>query len=142
MGNFKFGKRSKTYLNKEGVQDITVKLCKRALKESSIDFGIIDSYRTYEEQAKMYEEGKSELDGINKMSDHQYGLAVDVIPVIKIDGKKYNPFDVHYDVVKLAWFELYRGFMRAAMKLGIHLEFGYCYNIGGGRDWPHISIKQ
>ena len=135
MSKFTFGKGS--LANLEGTQDITQKLCKKALKYSTVDFSVIDGFRTQQEQRAMYDKGASELDGTDLISDHQLGLAVDVTPYVK----GMDPWAVDKDEVKLAYMEMYRAFMRASMKLGVHLEFGFGYNIAGGRDFPHISIK-
>lgn len=135
MSKFKFGKRSSEKLGTTNV--VVQELCERALKYSKVDFSVIDGLRTQEQQKAMYDNGKSELDGTNKISDHQTGFAVDVIPYCK----GLNPWDVSDDSVKAAYLEMYRAFMRASMKMGVHLEFGLGYSIGGGYDYPHISVK-
>lgn len=132
---FVFGKRSKKKL--KNVNEVVKRVCKRALAESTVDFSVIDGFRTQEQQKEMYDKGVSELDGTNNISDHQTGMAIDVIPVLK--GK--NIWDTEDLEVRSAWLEVYRAFMRAGMKEGAQLEFGLGYNISGGRDWPHISIK-
>jgi len=136
MSKFKFGKKSKEKL--DGVDERVKRLCEKALKYSTVDFSVIDGLRTQSEQKAMFDKGASELDGQMFVSDHQLGLAIDVIPYV--DG--LDPWDVDNVDVKLAYMEMYRAFMRASMKLGMLLEFGFGYNIGGGRDWPHISVKQ
>lgn len=143
--NFKYGSRSKGYLygtpEREAVKPPVVKLCELALSYSTVDFGIIDGLRYDHEQVAIFKAGNSELDGINKKSDHQYGMAIDVYPVIKRNGVRLDAYDVDDVDVRAGWLEVYRAFMRAAMKLGLIIEFGLGYNIGGGRDWPHISVK-
>jgi len=144
MSNFAFGKRSKSFLygndERGPVVDVVAKLCEKALYYSTVDFSIIDGKRTEAQQQDMFNSGKSELDGVEKLSDHQYGMAIDVLPIVHVDGVKVNSFDVSIPEVKLGWLELYRAFMRASFKLGLVLEFGFGYNVGGGRDNPHISI--
>ena len=146
MTQFVFGRRSKRFLYGHGdigpVLPITIELCNRALRYSSVDFGIIDGRRTAEQQRELYNNGSTTLDGVTALSDHQYGLAIDVLPVVRDENNnKLNPFDIDNIIVRDAWLEVYRAFMRAGMKLKITLEFGLGYNISGGRDWPHISIK-
>ena len=85
----------------------------------------------------MFAKGASELDGVHQISDHQTGMAIDVIPYLP--GK--DIWDVDDLEVKAAWFEVHRAFGRAGFKLGLQLELGVWYNIGGGRDYPHISVK-
>jgi len=133
MKEYKFGKRSKDKLS--DVQPEVVELCNKALKYSTIDFSVIDGKRTTEQQRAMFDSGNSELNGTDGISDHQTGYAIDVIPVVK--GNVWDTEDLE---VKAAWLEVYRAFMRSGMKLGLNLEFGLGYNIGGGRDWPHISV--
>ena len=62
-------------------------LCNKAIKVSPVDFGITYTHRSVQEQNKLFREGKSKLDGINKMSKHNYlpSLAFDV--VIYVNGK-------------------------------------------------------
>jgi peptidoglycan L-alanyl-D-glutamate endopeptidase CwlK len=131
--SFTFGKRSKEKL--QGVEQITQDLCLLALEETKVDFGVIDGLRTTQQQQKLFLENKTELDGLIKKSAHQSGLAIDVIPVTKLDI-----WDINNPDVSVLWFEIYRGFMRASRKLNINLEFGFSYNISGGRDYPHIQI--
>jgi len=132
---FLFGKKSKKKL--KNVNEVVKRVCKRALDISTVDFSVIDGFRTQEQQKKMFDKGASELDGTNLISDHQLGLAVDVIPYMR--GK--DIWDTKDLEVRSAWLEVYRAFMRAAMQEGVQLEFGLGYNISGGRDWPHISFK-
>jgi len=129
-----FGKRSRKYL--DGVHADVRALAELALSYSTIDMAVIDGFRTAEQQKEMFDAGKSELDGINGISDHQIGKAHDVIPYVK----GMDIWDVEDPVVAAAWLEVYRSYLRAAMKLGLVLEFGLGYDIAGGRDYPHISI--
>ncbi len=47
---------------------------------SNVDFGIAEGHRSIELQKKYYDEGKSQIDGINKKGKHNYdpSLAVDI----------------------------------------------------------------
>lgn len=132
---FVFGKRSKKKL--KNVNEVVKRVCKRALAESTVDFSVIDGFRTQEQQKEMYDKGVSELDGTNKISDHQTGMAIDVIPVLK----DKNIWDTEDLEVRSAWLEVGRAMMRAARLEGVQAEWGITYNISGGRDWPHFSIK-
>ena len=124
MNEFKFGQKSTQKL--AGVEPEMAQLCKLALKYTTVDFGIIDGLRTTQEQQKLFLEEKTELDGLTSKSLHQLGLAVDVVPVItgNIWNVDLSNLTVQDDIVRAAWFEVYRAFMRAAMKLGFQLEFG------------------
>jgi len=149
MSNFKFGNRSKEYLygsdERPPVHVEVAELCVRALKYSTVDFAIIDGHRSTEQQQAMFAKGRSTLDGVTKISDHQRALAIDVLPVVKDSrGNRLDAFDVSIPEVRIAWLEVYRAFMRAGFKLGLIIEFGLGYKLGKSeesRDWPHMSIK-
>jgi len=145
MSTFAFGNGSKEKLygnnDRPAVHPMVSKLAVKALGYSTVDFSIIDGRRLTADQQKVFAAGASALDGINQISDHQRGLAIDIYPCVKRDGKRVNMYDIDDPYVVTQWLEVYRAFMRAAMKLGLVLEFGLAYNISGGRDWPHISIK-
>ena len=146
MSNFRFGRRSKAKLYGDsthpGVHPKVAELCVKALGYSEVDFGIIDGVRLTMEQQQMFANKRSMLDGVNKISDHQIGLAIDVLPTVHDEhGNRLDPYDISDNRVKVAWLEVYRAFMRASMKLGLVIEFGLGYNIHGGHDWPHMSVK-
>jgi len=73
---YKFGRKSRERL--EGVDPRLVKVLKELLK--LMDVTIIEGVRSEETQYKYFLDGKSKLDGKNKMSKHQLGRAVDLAP--------------------------------------------------------------
>lgn len=82
---YKFSKRSLERL--EGVDERMVRVIKKALTISRIDFGIPESggLRTAREQRLLYLAKKSNADGVEHKSRHQSGEAIDVYAYI--DGK-------------------------------------------------------
>lgn len=137
---YHWGKSSQT--NLIGVEPDVIKLCNKALEISDYDFSIIDGLRTTEDQQKVFNDKKSELDGIIKKSFHQSGLAVDVLPYVRDrSGLKMNMWNVNDPKVRLVWYEVHRAFLRAARLLKLNIELGLTYNIGGGYDYPHIQIN-
>lgn len=132
---FKYGKRSRE--NLDGVSPDVKALANLALEYSKIDMSIIDGFRTSKQQKKLFDKGLSELDGSNGISDHQTRMAIDFIPYVK----GLDIWNVSEPEVAQVWLECYRGWLRAAMKLNLALEFGLGYDINGGRDYPHISVK-
>lgn len=137
---FKFGEKSSRLL--EEVEPVMKELCYKALAESDIDFSIICGYRSREEQANLYSEGKTELDGLTLISAHQLGYAVDILPYVRdFSGSLLNCWNYNDPKVKVAWLEVYRTFIREARLMGINLELGLTYNIDGEPDFPHIEIK-
>jgi len=133
MSNFKYGKSSMRRLktvNPE-MQEIALK----ALEISEVDISIVDGLRTAQEQNKVYKSGNSELDGYKRVSSHQTGDAIDVVPWVPgIDVYDYNSTEV-----RAIWAEVHRAFLRAAFLLGYKLELGVAYIINGKPDYPHIQ---
>jgi len=121
----------------KGVLPITAKLAEMALSLSKVYFSITSGFRTAGEQYVAYSSGNSSLDGMNKISDHQLGKAIDVYPRVSAGGKAVNMYNVKSEQVKAIWNEVYIAFVKAAKKLGLILEFGQTFN-----DWPHIGIKK
>lgn len=74
---FIFSNRSKQYLSK--IDPRLQLLMTITLSLSTIDFGITAGLRTTTQQQAVYQDGKSQLDGITKISKHQLGLAVDLV---------------------------------------------------------------
>jgi hypothetical protein len=77
---FHFSKSSldKLITTDERLQYLAIKV----LEISPLDFAITYGKRTLEEQNKLFKQGRSKLDGINKISKHQEGKAIDICPVI------------------------------------------------------------
>ncbi|MGR7336759.1 M15 family metallopeptidase [Klebsiella aerogenes] len=73
--NFKFSQRSETNLN--GVNPVLVKVIRRALELTPVDFIVIEGLRTQGRQKEMVATGKSQT----MNSRHLTGDAVDIIPV-------------------------------------------------------------
>jgi peptidoglycan L-alanyl-D-glutamate endopeptidase CwlK len=77
---FTFSKSSLSKL--EGVDFKLRLLAEKVLKISPIDFAITEGVRTKKEQQLLFKHGKSKCDGINSISKHQEGKAIDICPVI------------------------------------------------------------
>lgn len=125
---FKLSKRSKRHL--EDVNPILVEVVLRALEISKVDFGIPVSggYRTAVQQNALFKAGKSQIDGYNRSSKHQFGDAIDVFAYV--DGKATWDEDslTHVATAMLA----------AASELGVKLRWG-----GHWRsfvDMPHFEV--
>lgn len=83
---FKFSTRSIQLLNT--VDKRLVILTNEVLKISKVDFGITEGWRSQEKQLEYYKKGTSQCDGINKISKHQLGKAIDIICY---DPKTHKP---------------------------------------------------
>lgn len=75
---FKFSQRSIERMN--GIDSRLIAIAHRALELSKVDFGIPEfgGLRTTEQQNYLHTLGKSNCDGINDVSKHQRGVALDV----------------------------------------------------------------
>jgi hypothetical protein len=139
---FHFSKSSldKLITTDERLQYLAIKV----LEISPIDFAITSGGRTKEEQNKLFKEGKSKCDGINKISKHQIGKAIDICPVI--NGKlDYAAADDLFFIVGLFYakakelkyvFDIKKGY-----GLDLDISGGIDIIIGTGALWDGNSIK-
>ncbi len=71
-------------LIKSGIKEsaVLVSLVKEFIGYTPIDFCILENggYRTAEMQRSLYDAGNSKCDGVKYKSEHQSGLAVDLVP--------------------------------------------------------------
>jgi peptidoglycan L-alanyl-D-glutamate endopeptidase CwlK len=131
---YKFGNRSK-----ERAKDVNVVLFKcaeEALRRSKYDMTIpwMGGKRTAEEQEEIFKEGNSKCDGYEKVSYHQSGQAIDVIPV---DGGYSNTRAMNHFANKMmeVWQEfIIKGISTKTMTWGG--TFGR-----DGWDKPHYEIR-
>jgi peptidoglycan L-alanyl-D-glutamate endopeptidase CwlK len=68
-------------------------IANEAIKITPIDFGVSEGHRSVERQNKLFKEGKSKIDGINKKGKHNYSpsLAFDIYIYVK--GKSKLAYD-------------------------------------------------
>ncbi|MDO4895659.1 M15 family metallopeptidase [Moraxella sp.] len=142
-GGFVLGDGSLAKLN--GVNPNLVKVVKRAIQLSSVDFRVIEGVRTKARQAELVRKGASKT----MNSRHLTGHAVDIVPVI--DGKVSWDFNHYYPLAK--------AMAQAATELGVKVRWGgawtvitskagtpqdwvKAYRAGGGRflDGPHFEL--
>lgn len=126
----KYGFSTKSKQRMEDVHPDLIKVANRAIEISKIDFGIpqYGGVRTALQQRSLYDDGKSQLDGVKKKSYHQTGRALDVFAYV--DGKaSWDKY--HLTQIAVAFF-------RAAMELGIQIEWGG--NWTSFVDMPHFQL--
>ena len=105
----------------EGVNEDLVKVVKRAIELTKIDFGVIYGMRTLEEQKKLFDAGKSQT----MKSKHLTGDAVDLMAYV--DGKaswELNLYDDLADAMK--W---------AATESGTKIRWGAAWHITDISTW-------
>lgn len=136
---YKFGAKSQEKLN--GVNPDLVRVCQRALDFGVMDFSVIEGMRTAERQKELYREGKSQLDGITKLSKHQGGNAVDLLPYPSV----VNGVNVWNDKQR---FCVLAGLMYAAASIeGVSIRWGGDWDGDGNNadssfwDAPHFELN-
>lgn len=128
-----------------GVNPNLVKVVKRAIEITGVDFRITEGVRTKERQALLVKQGKSKT----MNSRHLTGDAVDVVAIV--DGEVSWDFNHYYAIAK--------AFAQAGGELGVPIRWGgawsvitgktgtpqdwvKAYRAGGGRflDGPHFEL--
>lgn len=140
---FELGDKSLKRL--EGVNNNLVKVVKRAIEITPIDFMVIEGVRTKERQRQLVAKGASKT----MNSRHLTGHAVDIAPVV--NGQVSWDFNDYYPLAK--------AMAQAATELGVKVRWGgawttitnksgtpqdwvKAYRAGGGRflDGPHFEL--
>jgi len=122
---------TKSLKNLDGVHPDLKRVALRAIKISSIDFGITDGVRTQSKQLELMAEGKSFREDSNHLiQDSGYGHAIDV--VAWFNGK-------------ITWHNKYYGpivqaFTSAAIEEGTQLAFGHLWP--NFQDSVHIELDE
>lgn len=121
MAKFILGDRSTK--NLVGVNADLVKVVKRALELSPVDFTVIEGLRTKERQAELMKQGFTRT--LN--SRHIIGEAVDIVP-LPVDWKNPKPFGLVAEAMK-----------KAADELGVKVTWGGDWK--SFVDLPHYQIE-
>lgn len=110
----------------EGVHPDLVKVVKRAIEITPVDFVVIEGLRTKQRQAYLLDAGKTRT----MNSYHLTGHAVDIAPIV--DGKvswEWKFFHPMADAMK-----------KAAKELGVELTWGGSWKTFP--DGPHFQIER
>ena len=121
MARFILGDRSTK--NLVGVNADLVKVVKRALELSPVDFTVIEGLRTKERQAELMKQGFTRT--LN--SRHIIGEAVDIVP-LPVDWNNPKPFALVAEAMK-----------KAADELGAKITWGGDWK--SFVDLPHYQIE-
>ena len=124
MQHHVFSRRSET--NLAGVHPDLVRVMRRALELSEVDFMITEGFRTRQRQEALLREGKSKT----MRSRHLTGHAVDV--AAWIDGKISWNWP-HYEVIA-------RAIKQAGAELGVPVEWGGDWK--SFKDGPHFQLPR
>lgn len=135
----KFGQQSLNSL--KGVHPKLVLVMTEAIKDSPIDFTIVEGVRTVERQKKLYAQGRTAkgsivtyADGVKNKSNHQpkedgYGQAIDFCPYVngKLDWNNISNFKTIAQHIKAT-----------ALIMGIKIKAGIDWK--KPYDPPHIQL--
>lgn len=125
---FKFSQRSEDNLN--GVHPDLIKVVRRALQLSAVDFTVIEGVRTKARQKELF--AKKATKTMN--SRHLTGHAVDLVPY-PLDWNNKHAFE-----------QVAQAMLKAAKELGITIRWGGDWNINGRSDdekfydGPHFEL--
>jgi peptidoglycan L-alanyl-D-glutamate endopeptidase CwlK len=124
---YKFSNKS---LEKLAGVDVKLQtLAKKVLEISPFDFAITEGFRDRAIQNKYFCEGKSKCDGINTLSKHQQGLAIDII-VYDENGKGTWQEKYYYQVAGI--------FKAVAKQMNINIRWGGDFK--SIVDMPHFEL--
>ncbi|WP_272688220.1 M15 family metallopeptidase [Providencia sp. PROV063] len=125
MSKFKFSNRSEE--NLRGVHPDLVKVTRRALELTSIDFMVIEGKRTEARQRDLVKSKKSQT----MNSRHLTGHAVDCAPLVgrEIPWNDWSKFKSVADAM-----------LQAGEELGIDVEWGG--NWTSFKDGPHFQLSR
>lgn len=140
MAEYSFGKTSRSRL--DTVHPDLVRVVERALSFGIMDISIIEGNRSIERQQELFHDGKSEIDGVNRLGKHNHlpSLAVDIMPYPAV----VNGVNVWADNQR--WNQL-SGLMLAAASLeGVDIRWGGDWDGDGNNadsnfnDYPHYEL--
>ncbi len=119
--------RSVSRLN--GVHPDLVRIVKRAIQITEVDFTVLEGLRTVERQKQLVASGASKtMNSRHLKAENGYGHAVDVAPVI--NGEVSWDWPLYHKIAK--------AMKQAANELGIAVEWGGDWK--GFKDGPHWQL--
>ncbi len=121
MTKWVLGKRSTD--NLKGVHEDLVRVVRRALELSPVDFTVIEGLRTPERQAELMKQGFTRT----LKSRHIIGQAVDIVP-LPVDWNNPAPFRLVAEAMK-----------KSAAELGVKITWGGDFKTF--KDLPHYQIE-
>lgn len=117
---FALSTRSLTKL--QGVDERLVKIVRRAIEITTVDFGVVDGVRTPEQQMEYFKKGVSQIAVGGK---HVEGKAVDLMAYIGDRGSwELNLYDNIADAMK-----------QAAIEQNVAIRWGAAWNVDDIRLW-------
>jgi peptidoglycan L-alanyl-D-glutamate endopeptidase CwlK len=127
---YRLGSKSLSELS--GVHDDLVDVVNLAITLTTQDFAVHDGRRTADEQNALYLSGASKLDGDKKISRHQTGHAVDLVPYV--NGKLRWEWPVIFPVADAV--------RKAAVQLRVPIRWGGVWQVFTDRRYDGMSAEQ
>jgi len=137
---FSFGNSSSARL--ASADERLQRVARRALAFGVMDFSIAEGHRSIERQQELYDQGKSQIDGITRTGKHNYqpSQAIDIVPYPAV----VNGVNIWNDKQR---FCVLAGLMlAAAAEEGVKLRWGGDWDGDGNNadstfhDLPHFEI--
>lgn len=136
MNKFKFSRSSESRLL--GVHPDLVRVARKALEISDIDFGVSQGVRTPEEQKRLFDQGRNTpgpivtwtLNSLHLPQWDSFGHAIDII--VYINGK-ISWEEVYYEKVS-------NFFKKASQIEGVPIKWGGDWK--NSKDRPHYELNQ
>jgi len=127
---FSLSQRSLDKLN--GVHPDLVKVAKRAIELTEVDFGVTAGVRTIEQQKEFVKSGASKTMNSRHLLQHDgYAHAFDVAAYVN-GTLQWTPFSLYADIA--------RAMKKAAAELGIPIEWGGDWKTF--KDGPHFQLPK
>lgn len=123
MQKYHLGKRSLSRL--DGVDGDLVRVVKRAIQLTEVDFTVLEGLRTEERQRELYEKGASQT----MNSRHMIGQAVDLGAYV--DGRVEWSWPLYYKIAE--------AMKKAAEELGVRITWGGEWKTF--KDGPHFQVE-
>lgn len=120
--SFKLGKRSLS--NLEGVHPDLIKVVKRAIELTKVDFTVIEGLRTKERQAQLLKEKKTTTSNSRHLTGHAVDLAAWVDNTVSWEWKYY--------------YQIADAMKKAASELNVSIEWGGDWK--KFKDGPHFQL--
>lgn len=146
---FTLDERSFKRLDK--VHPSLVRVVKRAIELSTVDFSVIEGVRTLEKQKEYFNKGASKtMKSRHLIQSDGYGHAVDLAPLIEkhLTDKEWNYSKGDLDIAKdakipwnswKAFDEVAKAMKQAAKELNINITWGGDWK--SFKDGPHFQIE-
>ncbi len=104
-----------------------IKIVEAAIKISKIDFGVSCGHRSIEEQQKLFNEGKSRVDGVKSKGKHNH------LPSQAVDIFAYVDGSISYEIADLSYI--------AGIIDAVANQLGYKIRWGGNWDGDGIIMR-